>query len=358
MFYKAIGIMSGTSLDGLDIVLCDFKEENGAISFQLLAADTITFPKALNKALENARSLSGFDLLKLDLDLGTFIGESVLSFLENSRVNPSQIDYIASHGHTIFHQPDKRITCQIGKGQEIARITKIQTVCNFREKDVLFGGQGAPLVPVGDRDLFSKIYDADAFINLGGFANITQLQDYTIRAFDIGPCNLVLNRYAKLLGHAFDRGGALGRISKSKYPHLVSTLNGLPFFHQNAPKSLGVEWLDSQFYKLLDIDELSAQDKLGICYEVISDQIAATLKVNAVQRALLTGGGAKNDYLIELIREKCETQIVIPEISIVDFKEALVFAYLGLLFFENKPNSLQEVTSASTSVCGGVLCKP
>ena len=358
MFYNAIGIMSGTSLDGLDIVHCKFFENHGSWSYEVLNAETLPFPKELANRLAKAREISGLELFELDLFLGSFIGTKINDFLLNHKVKPDEINFIASHGHTIFHQPQRRITCQIGNGQEIARVTGIPTVCDFREKDVLFGGQGAPLVPIGDRDLFSAIFSTDAMINLGGFVNITHIHNQHIEAFDIGPCNLVLNRYARVLGQAFDRGGALGRIAKIKHPHLVQTLNDLAYFHQDSPKSLGVEWLDGQFYNLLDIDELSAQDKLGICYEVISDQIGSVLKKRKINKALATGGGAKNDYLIELIREKCNTEIIVPDLETIDYKEAIVFAYLGVLFFENKPNCLKEVTSASDSVCGGVLYKP
>ncbi len=358
MFYKVIGIMSGTSLDGLDVVLSEFIEKDSRFSFELLAAETFDFPKDLRKTLNNARDLSGFDLCLLDLELGNFIGSCVVDFLEKHNISAQEVTCIASHGHTIFHQPEKRITHQIGNGQEIARITKIETINNFREKDVLFGGQGAPLVPVGDRDLFHQKYEADAFLNLGGFANITQITNTGIQAFDIGPCNLVLNRYARLLGYSFDRGGELGRIAKLKHPYLVDSLNALPYFKQLPPKSLGAEWLDDTFYKLLDIDELSAQDKLGICYEVISDQIAHVLTSRKVKSVLCTGGGAKNNYLIESIQAKCQAKILLPDEIIIDFKEALVFAYLGVLFMQEKPNCLQEVTSASESVTGGVLYRP
>lgn len=358
MFYKVVGIMSGTSLDGLDIVICDFSSNNGSYNFEIIASETVDFTRDLSKSLENARSLDGLGLIHLDLELGTFIGERVEDFLEKHNVHAQQINFIASHGHTVFHQPEKRITCQIGNGQEIARITGIPTISNFREKDVLFGGQGAPLVPIGDRDLFREKYKTDVFINLGGFANATFIHEDTIEAFDISPCNLVLNRYAKLLGYAYDTGGWLGRDAKNEHQSLVSTLNNLDYFSKKPPKSLGAEWLASNFYKFLDLDELSAQDKLGICYEVISDQIAKVLLEKNTSSALLTGGGAKNDYLIDLIRQKSKTEIILPNQDIVDFKEAVVFAYLGVLFMEGKNNSLREVTAAKESVCGGVLHKP
>lgn len=350
--------MSGTSLDGLDVVLCDFMKYNDFHSFKLLCGETYDFPEALRKELNNAKQISALELCLLDLKLGTYIGERVNYFLERHEIPKNEIDFIASHGHTIFHQPEKRITCQIGNGQEIARITQIQTVNNFREKDVLFGGQGAPLVPIGDRDLFSHKYKSEAFVNLGGFANITHMSKDNISAFDIGPCNLILNRYARLLGYSFDKGGDLGRIAKFKHPYLVHSLNELPYFKLPAPKSLGTEWLEHTFYKLLDIDEVSAQDKLGICYEVISDQIALVFNKLKIKSALFTGGGAKNNYLLELIAQKCETKIVVPKEEIIDFKEAIVFAYLGYLFMKKQVNCLQEITAASKSVSGGVLYKP
>jgi anhydro-N-acetylmuramic acid kinase len=355
MFYKAIGIMSGTSLDGLDIACVDFSYEDDSWSFELLCAETVQFPQNLCAKLEQARNLNALQMTELDLEFGTFIGNSVLDFIRKHKLDDDELDLIASHGHTVFHQPEKRITLQIGSGQEIARITGIPTVCDFRKKDVLFGGQGAPLVPIGDRDLFAQKYKCDALINLGGFANITLINKDLVRAFDIGPCNLVLNKYAKLLGASYDKGGALGRSSSNEFPLLVQTLNALPYFSAAIPKSLGAEWLDQHFYPLLDIDELTAQDKLGVCYEVISDQIAAVLNENKIQRVLLSGGGAKNEYLIELIQQKSQAENVIPETSIIDYKEALVFAYLGVLYMEAEPNCLSSVTGASEDVCGGVM---
>lgn len=347
--------MSGTSLDGLDIACLDFSYEDDSWSFELLCAETIIFPQNLCAKLEQARNLNALQMTELDLEFGTFIGNSVLDFIRKHNLDDEELDLIASHGHTVFHQPDKRITVQIGSGQEIARITCLPTVCDFRKKDVLCGGQGAPLVPIGDRDLFAKEYKCDALINLGGFANITTIHGDLVRAYDIGPCNLVLNRYAKLLGYPFDKGGALGRNAAAKFPSLVQTLNDLPYFKAPVPKSLGAEWLDKHFYPLLDIDELTAQDKLGVCYEVISDQIAAVLNQSKIKRTLISGGGAKNAYLIDLIKQKSDTDIIIPEQDIIDYKEAIVFAYLGVLFMEAQPNCLSSVTGASEDVVGGVM---
>lgn len=347
--------MSGTSLDGLDIVCVKFTRNAATWSFELCCAETMSFPLDLTSKLEVARDFSGLQLAQLDLEFGTFVGNAVVDFMSRNTIQLKDLNLIASHGHTVFHQPDKRITVQIGSGQEIARITGVPTVCDFRKKDVLFGGQGAPLVPIGDRDLFAHQYDCDALINLGGFANITLIKGDLVRAFDIGPCNLILNRYAKLLGYPFDKGGALGKNAATKFPSLVQTLNDLPFFKAPLPKSLGAEWLDKHFYPLLDIYELTAQDKLGVCYEVISDQIAAILNSHDVKRTLFSGGGAKNEHLIDLIQQKTKAEIVIPEPEIIDYKEAIVFAYLGVLFMEAAPNCLSSVTGASEDVCGGVM---
>ena len=355
MFYRAIGIMSGTSLDGLDLVCVDFSFHDGSWSFELEHAETVKFPQELAAKLDKARDFSALHLAHLDIDLGTFIGNSVVDFIRRNDIDTDELVLIASHGHTVFHQPENRLTLQIGSGQEIARITGITTVCDFRKKDVLFGGQGAPLVPIGDRDLFAEEYDCEALINLGGFANITLIKGDLVRAFDIGPCNLVLNKYAKLLGYPYDKGGTLGKNAATKFPSLVQTLNDLPYFKTPLPKSLGAEWLDIHFYPLLDIDELTAQDKLGVCYEVISDQIAAVLNQEKIKRTLISGGGAKNEYLIDLIKQKTNTEIIIPEPEIIDYKEAIVFAYLGVLFMEAEPNCLSSVTGASEDVCGGVM---
>ena len=358
MFYRAIGIMSGTSLDGLDLVCADFSCQDDSWSFELEHAETVRFPQELAIKLDNARDFSALHLAQLDIDLGTFIGNSVVDFIRRNDIATDELDLIASHGHTVFHQPENRLTLQIGSGQEIARITGITTVCDFRKKDVLFGGQGAPLVPIGDRDLFAEEYDCEALINLGGFANITLIKDDLVRAFDIGPCNLVLNRYAKLLGYPYDKGGALGKNAATKFPSLVQTLNDLPYFKAPLPKSLGAEWLDKHFYPLLDIDELTAQDKLGVCYEVLSDQIAAVLNENKIKRAFLSGGGANNEYLLELIKQKALAEVIVPEQDIIDYKEAIVFAYLGVLYMEAEPNCLSSVTGASQDVVGGVMFGP
>lgn len=356
--YNLIGIMSGTSMDGLDLAFVQFSKKTKVWSFEMVCATTYTYPKDLLAALSHSKNLSALEILELDLHLGTFIGKQVNAFISENKLNKSHINAIASHGHTVFHQPEKRLTFQIGNGQEIARITRLQTICDFRAKDVLFGGQGAPLVPVGDRDLFAPKYNCKAFINLGGFANVSILLDEDVSAFDIAPCNLLLNRYANILGFAYDKNGELGREVYFTDQELLDSLNQLEFYQKAPPKSLGTEWLENQFLPIFEQNKHSALQYLASAYEHISDQIAQVIFTNELESVFLSGGGAKNKYLVELIQQKSQAKIMIPDNPTIDFKEATVFAYLGVLFLENEPNCLSSVTNASEDVVGGVKYMP
>jgi anhydro-N-acetylmuramic acid kinase len=358
MTYSIIGLMSGTSMDGLDIahVLFENEKASGNWRFELKHAKTYAYTDLLVSQLKYAKELSGYQLKVLDNEIGRFIGEQVNAFLHEFSIEKSCIDAVSSHGHTIFHQPDEGITMQIGNGQLIATLTGIPTLSNFREKDVAYGGQGAPLVPVGDLQLFSQY--ADSFLNLGGFANVTVIKGTECIAFDISPCNLLLNLYASLIGYPYDYNGNIGRSIHYRNSGMVELLNGLDYYNQSYPKSLGAEWLEEEFIPKLDIDELTAQEKLKICYDHISDQIAKALNQLNSQKVFVTGGGAKNTYLIELIKEKSNVEIVIPSLDIIDFKESIVFAFLGLLYFEKQPNCLKSVTGARENVIGGVKFMP
>jgi len=356
--YTVIGIMSGTSTDGLDIACVHFEKNDTTNdrSHQLLSAETFEYPDDLAEKLKQAKSYSALDLKKLDIELGAFIGETINKFIHLKQINKSIIDAIASHGHTVFHQPENQLTVQIGNGQVIATKTDITTITNFREKDVIAGGQGAPLVPIGDLMLYRDM--ADSFLNLGGFANITSIKENNIIAFDICPCNLPLNLYASLIGYPYDKNGELGRSVRQNNTGLVEMLNSLHFYAKKWPKSLGAEWFENEFAPLLEIDEVTAQEKLRVCYEHISYQIAKSLLDIDSKRVMVTGGGAKNKFLIEQIKSKCYTEIVIPDQLIIDFKEAIVFGLLGVLKLENVPNCLKSVTGASKDVVGGTIFNP
>lgn len=354
--YKVVGVMSGTSLDGLDLAAVEFSLENGKWNFTLVAAETLPYAEVWKKRLQNAPLLTGEKLLELNAAYGIFIGEQVKFFLNKTGFNPG---LIASHGHTVFHQPENHFTFQVGNGANIAATTGITTVSDFRALDVAMGGQGAPLVPVGDRFLFSEY---DYCLNLGGFSNISFEKDRNRVAFDICPVNIVLNHFAEKQGLPFDKNGDLGRAGNINV-NLLNELNNLVFYRQNPPKSLGREWVENLFLPVLNSFRISDEDKLRTVYEHIAEQIAGTVSGvekgegggGGEEKMLVTGGGAFNTFLIELISGKTATELILPENGIINFKEALVFAFLGVLKMRNEINCLASVTGAKKDSSTGVV---
>lgn len=343
---KAIGIMSGTSLDGLDIAAVDFMLEHGKWNFKLVKAATVSYSSELANALKTAPSLSGIKLVELHTNFGRFIGEQVNIFLRNANFAP---DLIASHGHTVFHRPDKGYTLQIGNGATISAQTNTLTVCDFRIGDVALGGQGAPLVPIGDKLLFSEY---DYCLNLGGFSNISYNKNGKRSAYDICPVNFVLNYFAEKCGFAFDKNGELGQ-KGNIHPQLLEQLNHLPYYRQEAPKSLGREWVENEFFPVLNTFTISDADKLRTVYEHIGIQLGNA--VSEKRKMLVTGGGAFNSFLIERIKANTTAEIVIPPKDIINFKEAIIFAFLGVLRVKNINNCLASVTGAQNDSCGGIV---
>jgi len=345
--YKAIGVMSGTSLDGLDIVLCDFNYKDNW-SFEILKSETIEYSDEWKNRLSNAPVVTGYDLSILHKEFGQFIGESVNSFLQETNY---KIDLIASHGHTVFHQPDKKLSLQIGDGNEIATITNITCISDFRSLDVALQGQGAPLVPIGDMLLFN---DYDFCINLGGFANISFEEKGQRLAYDICPANIILNYLANKLNHEYDKNGALGFLGKLDI-ELLDKLNKLEYYHKKHPKSLGKEWLIDEFIPLLEESKISVKDKISTVYEHVAQQTAYALNLKKQSTTLFTGGGVYNKFLINLIKQKTDSKIIIPDKGIIEFKEAIIFALLGILRIENKINCLASVTGAKRDSSGGII---
>lgn len=349
--YDVIGMMSGTSLDGLDIAHVHFVYDS-KWKFELVACEDIPYDNYWTEKLKSVQNLSGLELKKLDLEYGSYLGENANSFIQGNDLNP---DLIVSHGHTIFHQPDIGLTMQIGDGHQIFKNTGIRTVYDIRSMDVAFGGQGAPLVPLGDHKLFS---DYDFCLNLGGFSNISfDFNDERI-AFDICPVNTVLNELSNRLDHPFDNNGELAR-SGQLMPELLETLNGLAYYESKPPKSLGIEWVQDCISHLLK--EGNTVDLLStFCYH-IADQVAKVCSTyfqrSSESSLLITGGGAKNKFLVELINQKTGNHIttIIPETNIIDFKEAIIFAFLGLLKLRGETNCLKSVTGASINASGGIL---
>jgi len=345
--YYAVGIMSGTSLDGLDIVFSKYTYTHGWI-FEIIKAQTIPYDKSWKEQLNNAERLSGLALTKLHKEYGRFIGEKITEFLHGIKKKP---DLIASHGHTVFHQPEHKITLQIGNGAEIASVTGITTISDFRSLDVALGGQGAPLVPVGDELLF---YEYDYCLNIGGFANISMIKNHKRVAFDICPANIVFNQLANYLNKPFDIDGKAGQLGITD-SNLLNQLNQIDFYQQPYPKSLGKEWVDKFILPVLTRSAVEINHQISTFYDHVSDQITRVISDNPGKKVLVTGGGAYNKYLIERIRAKTKSQIIIPPKDIIEYKEALIFGLLGILRLNGKINCLSTVTGAKHSSSSGII---
>lgn len=347
--------MSGTSLDGVDLVCCDLTcGEDDRWEFHILAAQTFQFPETLTDHLHKSGTIPGSRLAQLDHDLGVFFADCINTFCIENTLEKATISAIASHGQTVYHQPAKGYTTQIGNPAVIAVKTGIPTIGDFRTKDVLYGGQGAPLVPIGDQYLFGN--HAQAFLNIGGFTNISFRKNDTVLAFDICPGNLPLNQLARSRNRSYDEGGKIAAQGELNY-FLLDLLNSLPFYEQPAPKSLGTEWLEQDFYPLLKFDK-DIENNMATVVEHIAVQIGKTLNENQLESVMITGGGAKNVFLIDRLRRYYKGEVILPDSQLIDFKEALIFALLGALHLEGKPNCIASVTGASKDVCGGVLHRP
>lgn len=346
--YFALGLMSGTSLDGLDLALCRFTKTDESWDYSVIAADTMTYNAEMIDRLARAIEMSAYDFAKLDVDFAVDVAEKVNVFLNKTNAKP---DFIASHGHTTFHQPAIGLTSQIGCGAVIAARTGITVVCDFRTTDVANGGQGAPLVPIGDELLYGKY---DACLNLGGFSNISFRRDDRRVAFDVSPCNMALNYLANKLGRDFDKDGDIARSGKLS-DALFTQLNNIEFYKKSGAKSLGKEWFDMEFKTVLDASSTSTEDKLRTLVEHIAHQLAQASQGNAGETMLVTGGGARNLFLIERLKALGSKKIIIPDEETINFKEAISFAFLGVLRIRGEINCLRDVTGAKIDSCGGAV---
>lgn len=347
--------MSGTSLDGLDICYAKFVYQSSKWHYEILNTKMVSYPTILLEKLTTAANLSGLDLFLLDKELGVFFGKSVNEFISENAILKSEIDAVASHGQTIFHQPNIGFTCQIGCGESIAVETEIDTINDFRKKDVLNGGQGAPLVPIGDKLLFS--HQADAFLNIGGFANFSKINsDDSVTAYDICPANSIVNHLTRQMDLEYDKDGSIASENKVN-DVLLEKLNTIQTYSEKQPTSLGWEWVEKQILPLLNTASISLNEKIATVTEHSAFQIAKRLNENKCQSVFITGGGAKNKFLIRRIEHHFNGRIVIPNEETIDFKEALIFAFLGVLFLENIPNCLPSVTGGKKAVIGGVMHK-
>jgi anhydro-N-acetylmuramic acid kinase len=351
---KIIGLMSGTSLDGLDIAYVCFTFSANNIKFELLNYETVSYNDSISSKLKVKNNLSLSEMLMLDKEIGGFFGDKVNDFIEKYGIDKNEIDAIASHGQTMLHQPENGFTSQIGCGSTISYKTGITVINDFRTRDVIVGGQGAPLVPIGDFNLFSEF--ADSFLNIGGFTNISFKQNKDIIAFDISPGNLPLNILANKLGYDYDSYGDFAR-KGNVINDLLDRLNSITYYNTEGPKSLGTEWLDSEFIPIIEEYE-SIFDTMRTITEHIAFQIALILKKERIKSIYITGGGAKNTFLIERISNYYDSEIIIPSKEIIDFKEAIVFAFLGARYLRNEPTTIASVTGAKRDICSGVLHIP
>ena len=360
MIYRVLGLMSGSSLDGLDIAFVEFEEKGGKWTFNLLESECIKYSPALEDRLLNASLLSAHEFVQLHSSYGHFIGESVNRFIHDKELG-YKVSLISTHGHTVFHEPGI-LSTQIGDGSAVAALTGLPVVSDLRSMDVALGGQGAPIVPVGEKLLFT---DHSLFLNIGGIANISYHTDKLHNAFDVCPANRVLNMLSMQVQQKFDENGVLasaGIVNDT----LLRELNQLSFYHSSFPKSLANEFGTEVVYPLVLSHGLSTNDSLATYVEHIAIQVKnaiVSLRLknedeNAEKKLLVTGGGAFNKYLISRIQSYLTEHAIVvdvPEQGIVEYKEAIIMALLGVLRWREEDTVLSSVTGSTRSSIGGAL---
>jgi anhydro-N-acetylmuramic acid kinase len=362
MTYRAIGLMSGSSLDGLDIAFAEFVHNAGNWTFEILAAACYEYEADWKSRLQNATSLSARDYQLLHTDYGHYIGQAVNRFIEENNLH-YKVALIASHGHTTFHLPQQKMTAQLGDGAAIAAETGLPVVSDLRALDVAFGGQGAPIVPIGEKYLLKEY---DYYLNLGGIANISFNHPDKYIAFDICPANRVLNMIAAKEGKEYDGGGEMAA-SGTVHTELLERLNALPYYNQPFPKSLANDFGTDEVYPLITAQGLSSADELRTFVAHILHQIKTAISnwqssnphpTPTNRKLLITGGGAFNTFLINRLSEDLKAlnvEVVVPDEKLVQYKEALIMAFIGVLRWRQEYNVLSSVTGAQRDSIGGAL---
>lgn len=359
--YKVLGLMSGSSLDGLDLAMTEFHLHNNEVTkWKIIAADTIPFSEMWQSRLAHLPQQSALIYAKTHAYFGHYMGELVNSFLSKYQVEP---DFIASHGHTIFHYPDKRMTAQIGDGAALAATTGFPVIADFRTQDIAIGGEGAPLAPTADKFLLNGY---DFYLNLGGIANVSCDANGKIVAFDIGGANQMLDALARLAGVDYDDGGQLAQKGKV-VDELLQQVGAVDYFSQKYPKSLDNQWVVNNLVKKYLEYPASVEDRLRTAVEQLAQQTVLDVVqvidneqlTNEEYKMLATGGGVFNTFLMErmqaLFKEKIDLEIVIPEPNIIQFKEAVLMGLLGVLRVEHIPNCMASVTGARRDTIGGAI---
>ena len=340
--------MSGTSLDGLDVVFTHFKKDGEKWTYQIRYVESYPYSEEWREKLRGSYYQTAEGIAALDAEYGRYLGTQVKRFAEKH--NLAAVDFVASHGHTVFHRPDIGYNLQIGHGAHLHAASGFKVICDFRTLDVAFGGQGAPLVPIGDKLLFGEY---GYCLNIGGFANVSFDDDNGKRiAYDLCPANYCLNRLMRTHGQEYDKDGLTARVGKVN-EKLFDALNALEYYHRRAPKSLAQEWVDANVMPLVEQCPDVFENKIATLTEHAACQIARPFKKGA--SVLVTGGGAYNIFLLERALHYGDFRWIKPDNMVIDFKEALIFAFLGLRRAERLPNCLQSVTGASHDVVSGQM---
>jgi anhydro-N-acetylmuramic acid kinase len=356
MLYKAIGLMSGSSLDGLDIVFAEFHENGGKWSYEILNADCYSYSKEWVERLKHAGTLNALDYQMLHVDYGHYLGQQVNKFVEENNLQ-YKVALIASHGHTTFHVPAKKMTAQLGEGAAIASETQLPVVTDLRAMDVAYGGQGAPIVPIGEKLLLG---DYEYFLNIGGIANIS-VNGAQYIAFDVCAANRVLNMLANDAGKEYDKDGEMastGKVNNS----LLEELNGLDYYKKSYPKSLANDFGTDTVYPIIRKQNIATNDALRTYTDHIAVQVKNSIAgfrlTTSGSRLLVTGGGAFNTFLVQRLKDqlkKLSIEVIVPDKKLVNYKEALIMALIGVLRWREEYNVISSVTGAARNSIGGAL---
>jgi len=343
------GVMSGSSLDGLDIAIVHFSPNS---DWQLLWSYDIPYTPEWVSRLKNYHLLSSTEYVSLKFDFSRYIGELVGDALGDYSGN---VDYVSFHGHTLLHLPEKGITEQIGNGGVLAAILNIPTITDFRTQDVTKGGVGTPLAPLVELNLFKG---HDYYLNLGGIANITKLIDAAkLMAYDVCPCNQVLNYFSNQMGKDYDEGGEIAR-SGTINKNLIDYLNSIPYFDQNPPKSLDNNWIMNEVIPNFPAGKI--EDTLHTFCNWVAECIANEVEESKASSLMVSGGGAHNTYFMECLTSRLSSkncELHLPSKEIIDFKEAILMSLMAYKYINGESNVLCSVTGASSDSIGGALYK-
>jgi anhydro-N-acetylmuramic acid kinase len=357
MTYRSIGLMSGSSLDGLDLVFAEFTEQAGNWTYQIHAADCYSYNDEWKNKLQQATRLSALDYQLLHTAYGRYLGEQVNRFINENQLD-FKVQLVSSHGHTTFHKPGQHMTAQLGDGAAIAAITELPVVSDLRSLDVAFGGQGAPIVPIGEKLL---LHGYSLFLNIGGIANVTANTSQQYVAFDICAANRVMNMLMQERNKEFDEDGKLAATGNVHFG-LLQQLNDLDYYPKPYPKSLANDFGTDVVYPLVKSMNISLEDALRTYVEHIVQQVGRSVQtlggLHTPGKMLVTGGGALNTFLVQRLSEHLaeqKIQVEVPDVNLVQYKEALVMALLGVLRWRQEATVLSSATGASRDSIGGAV---